>query len=258
MNLKVIDTHAHYDDEAFIDDRDELIEEMLNTTVDRIITIGCSIERSRTSIEIANKFEKVYASVGIHPDDSYNLPNNYIDILREMCCNPKVVAIGEIGLDYHYEGYNKELQIECFRNQLELAKELKLPVIIHSRDATQDTLKILKEYKPKGVMHCFSGSTETAKEILDLGMMISFTGVLTFKNAKKAVEACKSIPMDRLMLETDCPYMAPIPHRGERNNSSYVYHIAEKVAEIKNLSVNEVIETCNSNAISFFSLDRKE
>ncbi|MBQ8841542.1 MAG: TatD family hydrolase [Ruminiclostridium sp.] len=254
MVHKIIDTHAHYDDEAFNADRDELIKNMLNTNVDRIITVGCSLERSRTSIELAERYDRIYASVGIHPDECYDLPDDYIEQLRLMSRHSKVVAIGEIGLDYHYEGYKKDIQIKCFKEQLELAQELNLPVIIHSREATQDTLDILQEYKPKGVMHCFSGSAETAQKIIDLGMMISFTGVLTFKNAKKAVEACKIIPMDRLMLETDCPYMTPVPHRGERNNSSYTYHTDEKVAEIKNMSVNEVIEICNANAVSFFNL----
>lgn len=254
MVHKIIDTHAHYDDEAFDADRDELIKNMLDTNVDRIITVGCSLERSRTSIELAERYDRIYASVGIHPDECYDLSDDYIEQLRLMSRHSKVVAIGEIGLDYHYEGYKKDIQIKCFKEQLELAQELNLPVIIHSREATQDTLDILQEYKPKGVMHCFSGSVETAQKIIDLGMMISFTGVLTFKNAKKAVEACKIIPMDRLMLETDCPYMTPVPHRGERNNSSYTYHTAEKVAEIKNMSVNEVIEICNANAVSFFNL----
>lgn len=256
MNLKVIDTHAHYDDDAFDEDRYELIENMLKNTVDSIITIGCSLERSRTALKIAEKYERVYAAVGIHPEDCESLPPDYTEQISKMCRHEKVVAIGEIGLDYHYDEYNKEAQISCFKKQLELAEKLCLPVVIHSRDATHDTMEILMEYKPKGVMHCFSGSAETAREILSLGMMISFTGVLTFKNAKKAVEACSVIPMERLMLETDCPYMSPIPHRGERNISSNVYHIAEKVAEIKNLPVNEVIEICNSNAISFFGLKK--
>ncbi len=256
MDLKVIDTHAHYDDDAFNEDRDELLNKILNESVESIITIGTSIKRSITSIEIAEKHNYVYAAVGIHPEDCENLPSDYIEQIRKMAENKKVVAIGEIGLDYHYDGYNREAQIECFKKQLELAEELKMPVIIHSRDATQDTMEILRKYKPNGVMHCFSGSAETAKEIIELGMMISFTGVITFKNARKAIEACTVIPMDRLMLETDCPYMSPIPHRGERNNSSYVHHIAEKVAEIKALTKEEVIKTCNSNAISFFNLDR--
>jgi len=255
MSLKVIDTHAHYDDDAFDSDRDELLCDMLENTVDSIITIGCSLESSLNSVRLAEKYERIYAAVGIHPGDCENLPDNYIEQLKNLAECKKVVAIGEIGLDYHYEGYDREHQIECFKKQLELAKEINLPVVIHSREATKDTMDILKEYKPVGVMHCFSGSVETAREIIDLGMMISFTGVLTFKNSKKAVEACSDIPLDRIMLETDCPYMAPVPHRGERNNSSYVYHIAEKLAEIKNISVEEAIRTCNNNAKKFFGLN---
>jgi len=254
MNMKVIDTHAHYDDSAFDSDRYELLNDILETSVEKIITIGCSLESSRNAIEIAEKYNSVYASVGIHPSDCMGLPENYIDTLSEMSNNKKVVAIGEIGLDYHYYGYDRDAQIDCFIKQLELAEKLSLPVIIHSREATADTMDILRKYKPRGVVHCFSGSVETAREIINLGMMISFTGVLTFKNSKKAVEACKEIPLERLMLETDSPYMAPVPHRGERNNSSYVYHVAEKLAEIKNMDVEEIINICNNNAINFFGL----
>lgn len=255
MNLKVIDTHAHYDDEAFDIDRDELLQRLLDSSVDKIITIGCSLERSRMAAELAEKYENIFAAVGIHPEDCYDLPEDYLNRIEQLAAGKKVVAIGEIGLDYHYEGYNKELQQKCFKEQLLLAKKLNLPVVVHSRDATKDTLDILREYKPKGVVHCFSGSAETAREILEIGMMISFTGVLTFKNAKKAVEACSVIPLERLMLETDCPYMAPVPYRGERCDSSMVYNIAEKVAEIKGISVNEVIKTCNKNAEEFFGLN---
>lgn len=256
MSIKVTDTHAHYDDSAFDDDRYELLSEILENSVENIITIGCSIDGSRNAIEIADKFSNIYASVGIHPSDCMGLPDNYIDILRDLCRHDKVVAIGEIGLDYHYDGYDRNTQIDCFVKQIELAQELNLPVIIHSREATQDTMDILRRYRPRGVVHCFSGSVETACEIIGLGMMISFTGVLTFKNSKKAVEACREIPIERLMLETDSPYMAPVPHRGERNNSSYTYHVAEKVAEIKNLTVEEVIEICNKNADVFFGFDK--
>ncbi len=255
MNMKVIDTHAHYDDSAFDTDRNELLNDILGTSVEKIITIGCSLESSRNAIEIAEKFPSVYASVGIHPSDCMGLPENYIEILSEMSRSKKVVAIGEIGLDYHYDGYDRDTQIDCFVKQLELAEKLSLPVIIHSREATADTMDILRKYKPRGVVHCFSGSVETAHEIISLGMMISFTGVLTFKNSKKAVEACKEIPIERIMLETDSPYMSPVPHRGDRNNSSYVFHVAEKVAEIKNMTVDEVIKICNDNANKFFGLN---
>lgn len=255
MNMKVIDTHAHYDDSAFDSDRNELLNEILENSVGKIITIGCSLESSRNAIEIAEDFHFVYASVGIHPSDCIGLPENYIEMLSDMSRSKKVVAIGEIGLDYHYDGYDRDAQIDCFIKQLELAEKLSLPVIIHSREATADTMDILRKYTPRGVVHCFSGSVETAREIISLGMMISFTGVLTFKNSKKAVEACKEIPIEKIMLETDSPYMAPVPHRGERNNSSHVFHVAEKVAEIKNMTVDEVIKICNDNANNFFGLN---
>lgn len=258
MNLKVIDTHAHYDDEAFDSDREELLQRLLSSSVDKIITIGCSLERSRMAAELSGKYDNIFAAVGIHPEDCYDLPEDYLYQIEQLASGKKVVAIGEIGLDYHYEGYSKELQQKCFKEQLRLAAKLDMPVVVHSRDATKDTLDILREYKPKGVVHCFSGSAETAREILEIGMMISFTGVLTFKNAKKAVEACSVIPLERLMLETDCPYMAPVPFRGERCDSSMVYNIAEKVAEIKGISVSEVIKTCNNNAEEFFGLRNSE
>lgn len=254
MNLKVTDTHAHYDDSAFDDDRFELLEKITTETTENIITIGCSLESSKKAVDIAERFHNIYASVGIHPSDCMGLPADYLNSLREMSKNKKVVAIGEIGLDYHYDGYDKDAQIKCFTEQIELAKEISMPIIVHSRDATLDTIDILKKYKPKGVVHCFSGSVETAREIIDLGMMISFTGVLTFKNSKKAAEACKEIPIEKLMIETDSPYMAPVPHRGERNNSSYVIHVAEKIAEIKNMTVEDVVAICNNNAKLFFNL----
>ncbi len=256
MNYKVIDTHTHYDDEMFDEDRNELLSKMLDESVQNIISIGCTLHRSELAVKLADKYEKIYATVGIHPEDCYDLPDDYINILRNMAANPKVVAIGEIGLDYHRDGFKRKLQIKTFKEQIELAQSLNLPIVVHSREATADTIEILKEYKPKGVVHCYSGSAETAKEILDLGMNISFTGVLTFKNAKRAVEACEVIPIERLMLETDCPYMAPVPYRGQRCDSSMVINIAEKVAEIKNISVKNVVEICNENAVKFFGLNK--
>lgn len=256
MNYKVIDTHTHYDDEMFDEDRNELLSKMLDESVQNIISIGCTLHRSELAVKLADKYEKIYATVGIHPEDCYDLPDDYINTLRNMAANPKVVAIGEIGLDYHRDGFKRKLQIKTFKEQIELAQSLNLPIVVHSREATADTIEILKEYKPKGVVHCYSGSAETAKEILDLGMNISFTGVLTFKNAKRAVEACEVIPIERLMLETDCPYMAPVPYRGQRCDSSMVINIAEKVAEIKNISVKNVVEICNENAVKFFGLNK--
>lgn len=252
--IKTIDTHAHYDAEEFDADRDELLTRLFAESVDSIITMGCSLKSSAAALKLAEKYERMYAAVGIHPEDCENLPDDYISQIKTLAANKKVRAIGEIGLDYHYDGFSREKQIACFKEQLKLAQELDFPVVIHSRDATKDTLDILAEYRPRGVVHCFSGSAETAREILRLGLMISFTGVLTFKNAKKAVEACEVIPLDRIMLETDCPYMSPVPYRGERCVSSMVRFTAEKLAQIKGISTDEAILACNRNAIEFFGL----
>lgn len=252
--IKTIDTHAHYDAEEFDADRDELLTRLFAESVDSIITMGCSLKSSAAALKLAEKYERMYAAVGIHPEDCENLPDDYISQIKTLAANKKVRAIGEIGLDYHYDGFSREKQIVCFKEQLKLAQELDFPVVIHSRDATKDTLDILAEYRPRGVVHCFSGSAETAREILRLGLMISFTGVLTFKNAKKAVEACEVIPLDRIMLETDCPYMSPVPYRGERCDSSMVRFTAEKLAQIKGISTDEAILACNRNAIEFFGL----
>lgn len=252
--IKTIDTHAHYDAEEFDADRDELLTRLFAESVDSIITMGCSLKSSAAALKLAEKYERMYAAVGIHPEDCDNLPDDYISQIKVLAANKKVRAIGEIGLDYHYDGFSREKQIACFKEQLKLAQKLDFPVVIHSRDATKDTLDILAEYRPRGVVHCFSGSAETAREILRLGLMISFTGVLTFKNAKKAVEACEVIPLDRIMLETDCPYMSPVPHRGERCDSSMVRFTAEKLAQIKGISTDEAILACNRNAIEFFGL----
>lgn len=252
--IKTIDTHAHYDAEEFDADRDELLTQLFAESVDSIITMGCSLKSSAAALKLAEKYERMYAAVGIHPEDCENLPDDYISQIKTLAANKKVRAIGEIGLDYHYDGFSREKQIACFKEQLKLAQELDFPVVIHSRDATKDTLDILAEYRPRGVVHCFSGSAETAREILRLGLMISFTGVLTFKNAKKAVEACEVIPLDRIMLETDCPYMSPVPYRGERCDSSMVRFTAEKLAQIKGISTDEAILACNRNAIEFFGL----
>lgn len=254
--IKTIDTHAHYDAEEFDADRDELLTRLFAESVDSIITMGCSLESSAAALKLAEKYERMYAAVGIHPEDCESLPADYISKIRQMAANKKVRAIGEIGLDYHYDGFNREKQIACFEDQLKLAQRLDLPVVIHSRDATKDTMEILEKHRPRGVVHCFSGSAETAREILRLGLMISFTGVLTFKNAKKAVESCEAIPLDRIMLETDCPYMSPVPYRGERCDSSMVRFTAEKLAQIKGISTDEAIIACNRNAIDFFGLTK--
>ena len=254
--IKITDTHAHYDDEAFDGDRYELLDRLFAEKCDKIVTLGCDLEKSRSSLELADRYENMYAAVGVHPENCGDVPDDFIEELEKLAMHPKAAAIGEIGLDYHWEGFDRDRQIRFFREQLELAKKLGMPVCVHSRDCTKDMLDILREYKPNGVMHCFSGSTETAREILSFGMMISFTGLITFKNARKAVEACEYIPIDRIMLETDCPYMTPVPHRGERNDSGNLLFTAQKIAEIKGLSVEETVRICNENAERFFRFDK--
>ena len=254
--IKLIDTHAHYDDEVFDGDRDELLRGLFGQSVSKIITVGCAHNRWQTTIELTERYAGMYGALGVHPEDIYDMTEDYIERLRELAAKPKIAAIGEAGLDYHYENFDRERQIEAFRSQIQLAEELSMPLIIHSRDSTEDTMKILRDMRPgRAVMHCFSGSAETAAELIEMGLYISFTGVLTFKNAKKAVAACQVIPCDRLMLETDCPYMAPVPFRGERCDSSMIRETAAKMGEIKGMTAEEMIETCNKNAERFFGLN---
>lgn len=253
--MKIIDTHAHYDDIQFDSDRYQLLDKMLSDDVKAIINIGCSLESSRFSIMLSEKYDNIFAAVGIHPEYASIVSENYLSELEKMADNKNVVAIGEVGLDYHYEGYDREKQLRVFRQQILLAEKLKLPVIIHSRDAVEDTMNIIRELKPKkAVMHCFSGSAETAKELIKMGIYISFTGVITFKNAKKAIQVCKEIPADMIMVETDCPYIAPVPHRGKRNFSSYLKFTADKIAEIKELDRDNMIKILNENAMRFFNI----
>lgn len=252
----LFDTHAHFDDERFDADRDEMLEQMKDFGVTNITNIGSSMESSRRSVELAEKYDFIYASVGVHPSETENLTEADMEELRRLAQHPKVRAIGEIGLDYHYpDDVAPDIQKKWFIRQLDLAQELNMPVIIHDRDSKGEALEILKQKNiSNGVVHCFSGSAETAREIIKLGMMISFTGVLTFKNARRAIEACAAVPTDRLMIETDCPYMAPEPHRGERNHSGYVRYVAEKMAEIKGISYEEMVGITDRNAKRFYGI----
>lgn len=251
----IFDTHAHYSDSSFDGDRHELLEALPSKGVKYITLVSSSVEETLSNSEISRKYGYIYSSAGVHPECVGRTPENYLEIIRnEIQANPKIRAVGEIGLDYHYDNYDREKQIRIFCEQLELADELKMPVIIHSRDASQDTMDILRKYKPKGVLHCFSGSAETAEEIISMGMYISFTGVLTFKNAKKAIKALEVIPVERFMLETDCPYMAPVPHRGQRCDSSMIQFTAEKAAEIKGMSVQELLDITCRNGMEFYGI----
>ncbi len=254
MIMGIIDTHAHYLAEDFGDELDELIGGMPALGVEKIIAVGYDLKSSREEIELARRFGYVYAAAGVHPENCYELPADWEQQLRELVSDEQVCALGEIGLDYHYDNTVKSVQAEVFERQLRLAEELKKPVIIHSRDACEDTMNILRRYKPQGVLHCFSGSAETAAEVVKLGMYIGFTGVLTFKNAKKTVAACEVVPLDRLLLETDCPYMAPVPHRGKRCDSSMIQFTAARMAEIKGVSTEEMIDIAKHNAERLFGI----
>lgn len=250
----IFDSHAHYDDKKFDGVRDELLEKMPENNVEGIINCGTDISSSLFSIDLAQKYPFIYAAVGYHPESVDDSTVFERAELIKMAKNEKVKAIGEIGLDYYWDTTFKEQQIEFFEQQLTLANTLNLPAIIHDRDAHADTLSILKKHKPKGVLHCFSGSVEMAKEILNLGMYIGIGGVVTFKNSKKIVEVIRELPLHRLLLETDAPYLAPEPHRGKLNNSVYIKFVAEKIAEIKNLSVEEVLSVTANNVKTLFKI----
>ena len=254
--MQLFDTHAHYDAEQFDTDRDEILAAMQENGVGIIVNPGCDIPTSRKAINLAERYDYIYAAIGYHPESCAPYQESELATLREMAQHPKVVAIGEIGLDYYWEeNPPKELQQEVFRAQLELARELSKPVIVHDREAHADSLAIIREFpEVKGVFHCFSGSAEMAKELVKMGWMISFTGVLTYKNARKAVEAAEAVPIESIMIETDAPYMAPVPHRGKRCDSSLVIHICEKLAEIKGISTEECARITSENGKRFFGI----
>ena len=238
----LFDTHAHLDDRAFEEDRAELLANLPGQGLALVMNPGCSLESSRNVVQIANAHDYIYAAVGSHPDAADEVNEAVIEEYRMLCkLNPKIKAIGEIGLDYHYEDIPRDIQMKAFRMQMELARELNLPVIVHEREAHEDGMAVVREFSDvTGVFHCYSGSAEMARLLVDKGWYIGFTGVLTFKNARKAVEVAASIPLDRIVLETDCPYMAPEPFRGKRNDPGKLYRMAERLAEIRGLSVEEI------------------
>ena len=250
----IFDSHAHYTDKAFNDDRENMLGSLKESGICGVINCGADLESSQESLALSKEYDYIYFACGIHPEEVDNLPENYIDILRRMAQDKKCVAIGEIGLDYYWLQDNKDLQKKVFEEQILLAKELDLPIIVHDREAHEDTLNILKKYKPKGVLHCFSGSVETAKEVLKLGMYIGLGGAVTFKNAKKPVEVAEMLPLDRLLLETECPYMAPVPMRGKRNNSAYIQYVAEKIGEIKGIEPQEITDKATDNVKKLFGI----
>lgn len=252
----IFETHAHYDDEQFDADRDELLSSLADGGVGLVVNPSVTAENAKKVLAMAEKYPFFYAAVGVHPENCANYDEHELAQLRELAQHPKCVAIGEIGLDYYWEeNPPREFQQRVFREQMELARERNLPVIVHDREAHADSLTIVKEFpEVKGVFHCYSGSAEMAKELLKLGWMISFTGVVTYKNARKTVEAAEVVPLDRLMIETDSPYMSPVPKRGTRNDSRNLIYIAEKLAEIKGISTEELIRITEENAKRFFSI----
>lgn len=247
------ESHAHYDDKAFDEDREIILDLLPQNNIKYVVNAGSDINSSIASVELANKYPYMYAAVGIHPNEVQNISN--LDIIRDLCNNPKVVAIGEIGLDYHYTREYIDLQKYWFNEQLKLAKELNLPVIIHSREAAQDCFNIIKDSKiDKGDIHCYSGSVEMALEYIKMGFYIGIGGVITFSNSKKLVEVVNSIPLNKILIETDSPYLSPVPNRGKRNNSQNLIYICEKIAQIKQATVNKVEKTTCDNARLLFNV----
>ena len=247
----IIDTHAHYESQQYDGMLDQIFSSFDDLGVSAVINCGCNIESSKKNIELAKKYDCCYTAVGFHPEDITQEALDF-DALESLLKCEKVLAIGEIGLDYYWNKENREKQIEAFISQIELAKKYDLPVIVHDRDAHADTLEILKKYKPKGVVHCFSGSLEMAREIVKLGMYIGVGGVVTFKNARRLVEVVEDIPIEKILLETDGPYLAPEPFRGKLNNSFLISLVAQKISEIKKIPINEIYRTTKGNAISLF------
>lgn len=256
--MELFDTHAHYDDRRFDGDREELLRSLPEHGVKLVLNPGCDLESSRQAVSYAESYPHVYAAVGFHPENLENVDESVLAQIEQLAkSHPKVRAIGEIGLDYYWEKDEaaRKRQQEFFRAQMRMAGRLGLPVIIHDREAHLDSLTIVEQYSAvRGVFHCYSGSAEFAQRLLQLGYYISFTGVITFKNAKKALEAIRVIPLDRLMIETDAPYMAPEPYRGKRNSSLYVYRMAEVIAQVKGISAEEAAQITTENGKRLFSI----
>ena len=256
--IKLFDTHTHLHDEWFDEDREQVIADAHNSGVELMVDIGTDLQSSRDALALAEKYDFIYAAVGFHPHDASDYNEEAEKELIKLWNHPKNLAIGEIGLDYHYDYSPREVQKEVFIRQMELARQLGKKVIIHSREATEDTLNILKMFPDvKGVLHCYSGSLETAKILIKMGYHLSFTGVVTYKNAAKSIEVVDWMPIEMLMAETDSPYLTPVPFRGKRNDSSKVNLVVEKLAEIKGLSYEEMAKITFDNAVKFFGLDKE-
>ncbi len=255
MNMATIfDTHAHYYDKRFDDDRDETLNAMLSSSVGGILNCGTDIASSKACITLTERFTNTYAAVGFHPEDLEGASFDDLHTIEEWLSHDKVVAVGEIGLDYYWDSSPRPVQQEWFVRQMQLAKTHDMPVIVHDRDAHEDTLQLLKQEQPRGVLHAFSGSVEMANEIIKLGMYIGLGGVVTFKNARKTVEVAATIPLDRLLLETDAPYMAPVPFRGRRNDSTLITFVASRIAEIRGTTADEILAVTTDNAKRLFGI----
>ena len=250
--MGIFDTHAHYLREDFGEGLDSLLSGMPEMGVEKIMAVGYDLASSEEEAALSRRYPFITAAAGIHPENCAGLPEDWLSRIEGLLKLPEVTALGEIGLDRHYDGYDAALQAEVFEQQLILAQKLDMPVIIHSRDACEDTMALLRKYRPRGVMHCFSYSPEIAREVVRLGLYVGFTGVLTFKNSRKAWAACAEVPADRLLLETDSPYMAPVPHRGEKSHSGMIKYTAAKMAEIKGVSAEEMIRICRENGERLF------
>ena len=253
----IFDTHAHYDDDAFDEDRDALLSGMKEAGVEYIVNVGASMASSERSIKLAEKYPFVYAAVGVHPDEVGELDEEKFEKLREWTAHEKVKAVGEIGLDYYWDKEKHDLQKHWFLRQMELAHERNLPMIVHSREAAKDTLDMVIAAKPlelSGIIHCYSYSVEQAREYLNMGYYLGIGGVLTFKNAKKLKEVAEYAPLSQIVLETDCPYLAPVPFRGKRNDSAKIIHVAEELAAIKQVSVEDVLRVTNENGRKLYGI----
>ncbi|MGN0534871.1 MAG: TatD family hydrolase [Eubacterium sp.] len=254
MYQNIFDTHSHYDDEKFSPDREDLLKSLQSQGVSLAVSCGCDIETTQFNFDLAQEYDFMYFAAGFHPECLEDASLDDLKIIEKFAKNKKCVAIGEIGLDYHWMSSSKQVQQDFFEAQIDLAKKMDLPVIVHDREAHGDTLDILKNTKPKGVVHCFSGSKEMAREIIKLGMYIGLNGVVTFSNARKSLEVVKEIPLDRLVLETDCPYLAPVPFRGKRNDSSLIPHIAEKIGSVLNMDTQELLNITAENGKRLYNI----
>lgn len=253
MLHNIFDAHAHYDDKWFDEDRSALLSSMPENGVSYIVNAAVDIATTKTAIGFAEQYPHLYACAGIHPENLDGLEDDYLDQLTELLKHPKVVALGEIGLDYHWD-IEKPLQQRVFEEQLRLAKELGVPVVIHDREAHGDVMELVRKYQPKGLMHCYSGSVEMLKEVIKLGMSISLGGTVTFKNARVPVEVAQAVPLDRLLLETDAPYLSPVPYRGKRNDSRNIAYTAERIAEIRGMDAQELIDITTENAKKLYGI----